>query len=491
MNALLFTTDFQITLLSCLLKDPKFWAAVSPSLRITDFGPHPYRFVFEIARNHFLHYGALPSVETLILLVDSAFINPPPELESFCPQEDKAILIHMLERYADYEPRESETDFYRAHLNDYLASMRWNHIIQEGLGADELIQKASDIKEELGRVNNGKFKMTHAGRPVPKEERSCGARYGLGIQAVDARLAGGLMRKQTGLLCAGTGVGKSNLQINMMAANTWRKTASLYITLELTSSRINERYQAMLAGIPASLFKVDERYWPEHYRKRHAAISGPRFKLHPYATTLDMADNDYGVIDIENAINVWKDKCTKEGLNADEDCTTVMIDWLDRVSANGLVKVNKNSSEERIYNHIMEKFSQIVNKHNLMLWTATQAKPEAKSKEVLRSTDIAWGGSKLNMVDAGIGLCPKNVDEKLKDSASGGWAENDDTAKAPECSRMLNASFLKTRDTSAVDTFVPIYQGPSLKFWNSSSDAIKIQDAIKLNPLYGLDDVLD
>lgn len=299
------------------------------------------------------------------------------------------------------------------------------------------------------------------------------------------------MRKQMGLVVAGTGVGKSNLKINMMANATWKKVGTLYITLELTASRINERYQAMLAGIPASLFKLPESMWPLCYRKRYAVITNPRFKLRPYATTADMADGDYTVNDIESAIQVWKDNAYNDGLDPDQDCVTVLVDWLDRISPEGLGKVNRNSSEERVYHHIMEKMYQLTNKHNINMWTSTQAKPEAKGKEFLRFTDIAWGASKLHLVDAGIGLCPKNADDKLLDKVTEMTGENEDTLKAPECSRILNASFMKSRDTSVTDTYVAVYQGPTLKFWDNQGDAMRMADAIKANPYVGLEDLME
>lgn len=491
MNELLYTTDFQVTLLLCLLKDKQFWDKVSVSLRLEDFGPMCLRFMYELAILHNQKYGALPAVETMFLLVDSGLKSPIPEVTTFVPPAEAELLVTVLGRYRTYVPTEPETRFYADHLSPYIAVMRWNAACEAGMGTSDMLSKATEIKEEIARINTGRFKFSRSSAPVPKEQSSSGTRYGIGISNVDGRIAGGLMRKQAGLICAGTGVGKSNLGINLMANLTWKKSATLYVTLELTDSRINERYQAMLAGIPASLFKKDIREWPECYQRRYRAICSDRFKLRHYGTTVDFTDGDYGVDHIDSAIKIWKEDSYKNGLNPDVECVAVVIDWLDRVSSEGLGKVNRNSSEERIYFHITEKLYQMANKHNIMIWTATQAKTEAKTKEFITSKDIAWGASKLHLMDVGVGMCPKNSDEKLVNTDTGLFAENEDAPGAVECSRMLNVSFLKSRDTTATDSFVPVYQGPTLKFWSRQADAVRHKDAIEADPYYGLEDVLD
>ena len=488
MSESLYTVEFQISLLMCLLRDHAFWNRASVSLRITDFGSPALRLVFDTAQTHAARFGALPAPETLVLLVDAALKAP--DTSVFVPPDECPLLAHVLHRYLSYSASATETAFYESHLPGYLATMRWNNALQAGSGAPDLLSQAAQLKEELTRVHTGRFKMVKACAPVPEEKRSSGRRYGLGIPVIDSKLAGGLMRQQLGLICAGSGVGKSNLGIGAMAHLTWCKVGCLYITLELTSERINERYQAMLGGIPASWFKKTPDKWPSCYRKRWQAITSDGFKLNPYATVMDMAAGDATIADIDSMINVWKESVTKQDLDADEVCTVVIVDWLDRMSGEGIAKINRNSSEERIWVHIIEKLDQLTKKHNIQLWTSTQAKPEAKGKEFLTSKDIAWGGSKINLMDAAVGLCPKNVDDGVFDAKTGTMGLNDDVVDAPECSRLLNASFMKSRDTGAVDTFVTAYQGPSLRLWNTKEEAMRLQDAIERDPYYGIADLL-
>jgi hypothetical protein len=502
MSDTLYDVGFQCHLLTCMLRNPDLWRKASESLRVSDFGPNYLQFVYEVARNYVERYGELPSSQTFFLVLENTMNNGDPNINTTVSPMEHMALGTFLDRYGAYTPEEADVQFCMKSLPEFWSAVRWAGVALEGGSSYDKLQAAKKIAAGMGSVGERTFKMVNGLDEIPEEECSTGKRYGLGIMSVDAAVAGGIMRKQMMLIGAGTGVGKTTGMTACTAANTMIGAASLYITLEMTASRIGERYHGILGGIPANLFKKPRSQWPDCYKKRIAAMLTPGFKLKPFMTICDMSAMPHCVADVDEAIKHWKDDVTDQGLNADEVCTTVYVDWLDRMDPKGLMKVKKDTSEERMSFHICEGLYQLANKHDLCITAATQVKPEAKGKEVITAKDIAWGFSKLHLMDLGIGLAPiippadaeptglgvRSTKAKSKAGPVLGEVTGYDEIPRglPECDRDLNVCFLKTRDTAAVDTFVKVYQDPTLRMWSSKNEALKRKEAIENDPYDGI-----
>jgi len=502
MSDTLYDVGFQCHLLTCMLRNPDLWRKASESLRVSDFGPNYLQFVYEVARNYVERYGELPSSQTLVLVLDDAMSNNDPNVHTVLSPMEHAALATFIEKYDVFTPEATDIQFCMKSLPEFWSAVRWASISSEAGSSYDKLQAAKQIAAGMNSVGEKTFKMMNGLDEVPEEESSTGDRYGLGVTSVDAVAAGGIMRKQMMLIAAGTGVGKTTSMTGCMAANTMRGVASLYITLEMTGARIQERYHGILGGIPANLFKKPRSQWPECYCKRLTAMLHPEFKLKPFVTICDMSSHPHSVADVDEAVKMWKEDTAKKGLDPDVVCTNVYIDWLDRMDPKGLLKIKKDTSEERMSFHLCEGLYQLFNKHDLCGSIATQAKPEAKGKERITAKDIAWGYSKLHLMDLGIGFAPIVPEEntestglglkgsKAKSKAGPGLDDNAGYDVIPkglaECDRDLNACFLKTRDVSAVDTFVKVYQDPTLRLWSSKKEALKRKEAIEADPYDGI-----
>lgn len=504
MSDTLYDVGFQCHLLTCMLKSPELWRKASENLRVSDFGPSYLQFVYEVARAYVVRYGSLPSVNTLYVVLENAMNNGDADVKTMVSPMEHAPMATFLERYAAFQLTDADTKFCIENLGGFWAAVRWAAEALNGGTAADKLRKAAELSAAMGSVSKSTFKMMNGLDEVPEEESSAGQRYGFGIPTVDAVSGGGIQRKQAQLIIAGTGVGKTTSMTGCMAANTMMGTASLYVTLEMSGPRIMERYHGILGGIPANLFKKKKEYWPDCYKRRFYAMVKPSFKLNPYVTIADMSSQPHCMADIEQAIVLWKEGMCKKGFDADEVCANVYIDWLDRLDPKGLPGLRKDSTEERMYFHFTENIYHLANKHNLCLSAATQAKPEAKGKERLTIKDVAWGGSKMHLMDLGIGFAPVAVDEgadtgklgitKTKGKGKGKDEEVVDNNSGydvihkgmADCDRDLNACFLKTRDFSAVDTFVTVYQDPTLRLWSSRTQALRRKDAIERDPFDGI-----
>lgn len=481
-----YDVAFQEALLLHLMKDSAFWGKHYLNVEADYFGPSYLSLVFDLFRLYFTQYDKLPSVTVAYQLVNHAVEQPEGYAYTVGPMELDALGT-FLERYALEQLTPEDTQFYESNVAGFVAAVKWQRAQMQGLSTQELLQTAAEINEGLKSVNSGTFTLGWANESVAEEESACGERFGLGVPLIDSGVAGGIMRKQAGLIVAGTGVGKTTSMTGAMASNAVLKRGGLYITLEMTAARIRERYHGILAGIPATLFKKPKSQWPEAYRKRLELVTDPAFGLARYGVICDMSGTENGVFDIEQAIIQWKEMVYKAKGDPDEDCCTVYIDWLDRISDKGLAgtKLNKTSSEERLWFHVTEKLYQFANKHNLGVWVSTQAKPEAKGKERINLKDVAWGGSKAHLMDLAVGFCVVNTEEPVR-SATSTISETPVGGMEKECSRLLNCCYMKTRDTSNTDSFVTVYQDPTLKLWDSKRDAQTKAQLIKNNYKIGL-----
>jgi len=500
MSDTLYDVGFQIHLLKCMLRSPALWRMASENLRVSDFGPSYLQFVYEVARAYVGRYGGLPSTNTLFVVIENTMNNGDPEIKTIVSPMEHTPLATLLEEYAVFTPTEADIKFCEANLGGFWAAVRWLAETLAGGSSFDKLKKAAELSVAMGSLQKKTFTMSNGLDEVPEEESASGQRWGWGVPTIDAMLGGGIMRKQAQIVIAGTGVGKTTSMTGSTAANTMMGTASAYFTLEMTAARIMERYQGILGGIPANLFKKKREFWPECYRKRFAALIKPSCKLKPYMTVVDMAAQPHCVADIDEGIKLWKDGMDKQGFDADQLCANVYIDWLDRLDPKGLPGVTRNTTEERIYFKFTEALYQLANKHNLCVTVATQAKPEAKGKERLTAKDVAWGYAKQHMMDVSIAFAPIITEPEeegkgkvgIKAKGKAGPAVDDNsgydtiTVNMPECDREMNACFLKTRDTAAVDTFVRIYQDPTLRLWSSKPQAVRRKEAIERDPYDGI-----
>jgi len=201
----------------------------------------------------------------------------------------------------------------------------------------------------------------------------------------DDVLGGGLARKQTLLLSANSGGGKSIVMANIALNYVERGKNALYISLELSEEMIYQRYIAMVAG-------VSTRDWQHQVddtaHKIHAAGDN--------AGTLFIKRMAQG--STSNQLRAYlKEFELKNNFIPDVICMDY-IDLMgsnDKISADNIHEKDKRASEE---------FREIANDYNAIGITASQQNRGAVTATELNHSHIAGGISKINTTDVYVSI---------------------------------------------------------------------------------------
>jgi hypothetical protein len=182
-----------------------------------------------------------------------------------------------------------------------------------------------------------------------------------------------------------------------------------------------------------------------------------------------MHDHRYTVEDINRAVGEWMTHVNKRCGSVD-NCKAVFVDWLDRLDPAG-IRLTKQTREDTILKKMNEALGEIARKYGIALWTATQGTRQADGQDVLAMQHVAEGYHKNDPLDVsiGLGVIQKDDDGLSADEAGVRCTISDDDDNAPPCDRDLTLSIMKNRDNPTAH--FNFYQGPTLKFWNSKTEA--------------------
>lgn len=479
----MFTTkynqDFQIRLLTCLYHCPKFFMEVNDWFRLTDWSLSGCRLLFEVLRVHYAKYKTLPSwaiTEREIMLALATpgryeSIVQPPEFESM------VTIMGMVAR-GNAQAAAGEADYYRDELKSFFRHTRLAQADQDGSSdADQRIIHALKIEDDIQRMGVGgqdPYTLTNAMETI-SDEVATGLRIGTGVYKIDRHINHGLAPGMLGMVVACTGVGKTCGLINFAVNAAFLDTFSLFLTLELPRVRIMQRIQAMMACVDAKWFSLPKSAWPAAVKFRVETACSTSFRYGFNITVGDMSDRAPTVADIERMIVKWRARMTKLGV-PESRCLLVFVDWLERMSHEGLKNVNKSTNDAKILQLLLEALGEVARRHNVVLWTAVQATRDAMGKEVLDIKHTAHSIHVHDPLDLSIGIAPKEVlDDTGRDPAKltddDSW-DATSTAPSKACDRELNVSFLKSRYSAVAGMYTTIYQGPTLRLWDDKGRSI-------------------
>ena len=490
-----YDRTYQSFLLSCLISNSELWGASYSHIRPIDFGPPHLSFIYEQTLNYFTGFNLLPSVHSLSLFIEQRIsdgVHMPPDVIG-----DMVTFLENLNRFVAVE---EDIEFCKKTIPDFLLTVRYHMLHSTNLTPAQKVEELDSIRNDISLATPSKFHFVKALSPVPEEDSESGGRFFIGVRTVDGKLGNGILREEGCLVVAPTGVGKTNTLLGAMAATSRLGEHSLFIALEMNNTRLMNRYHAILGGIPINLFRQPKSKWPEHYRKRYDYLMSPECNLlRNRGSILNLSGKKCGFRDINAAIKAWKDSVYRdEGLDPDEVCTTVYVDWLKKISTEG-VRVTKDSKNYDIYDQVCSELNNTWVNEKVRMFISTQATGASKGKELLTRLDIAEGKNFVNQMDASIALAPvmRDIAERdglrvrtmIPDIGMSNEFESYkgvDVSMMSECNRTLNCCFIKTRDASEEDTFIPVYQDPTLKLWVNKEEADRRRRAIEADPTYGL-----
>ena len=473
-----YSQDFQIKLLIHLVLDPRLYDATRGQLRVDDFGLPACRLIYETVMQYHDRYKRLPSFSILETEILRCMNDTSGNILTQLNTSDQHALGVILGMLARTRIGELDPAYFSDRLPGFLAFVRLNSQIANAanIKATDFIASVLDIDKSLASLGSTRYEYSDIMTHIPDAEGSARPRIGWGVRGLDSLLGGGLTQQQIGLVTACTGVGKTTTMLGMAVNAAIRGHQALFITCELPRNKILERGQMMLCGIDAKWFKRPKSKWPIGERLRWNYMASAESPLAGGLKVIERIGN-CTVFEIDRMINNWKDDTARAGKDP-EKCTLVCVDWLDRLDPSGIARVGKDASDERTNFRVLEKLDEFKTKHNIVLWTATQAGKSGEGKEVLTRKDTSWGQSKHHLMDASIGVAPKvegresaNVEDTFLSDVPNEDQSLDTVLEDPPCDRELVISMMKTRDTSTEGQSTRVYQGPTLKLWNQRADA--------------------
>lgn len=204
-----------------------------------------------------------------------------------------------------------------------------------------------------------------------------------------AIIRGGISRKTTAVIVAGTGVGKSILLMNIGATAVMQGKFVIHITLENTLEETQDRYDGFFLK------------WPLHdlYLKGKATAEVLPLVLEIVKSEGgDMLIKEYlpGEVTVPMIERFVLD--TEDRLN--RKCDMLIIDYADEM------KLQKSVFAETraIWQEHYTKITGLAKKLDVVLWTATQGNTSSHEQEVLTKASVAEGIAKLRPVPYVLGM---------------------------------------------------------------------------------------
>lgn len=469
MISLVYTRDFQIKLLINMLSDSKFFEDVCHNVHLADFDLTACRLIFEVAREYFDKYQKVPPFDILTLQVERALHGFNTEYETTLQDGEYESLAGVLGMLARNKPEDLSVAYFRDELRGYLSHVRFAQAEERAQPAEQRIAEIVKMNEDLQRVNSDDIIFMNATKRSVEENINGEVHIGTGVHAIDNCINGGLLRKQIAMLVACTGVGKTCGMINFAANNAIRGYLSLFITLENPGKMIRDRYLGILANVDADWLGKGSELWTPDVVWRMNYANSDSFRFADNVTIADCTLRAHSLADIERIIIKWKTMMIEKYGYSEDLCCLVFVDWLEKISAEGLHGLNRTTNEAKVLQLLLEALGEIARRHNVIIWTAMQGTRDAQGREVLDIKHTAHSIHAHDPLDLSIGLAP--VVRVVAGVDSAYITPNEDNSKQPPCDRRLNASFMKSRQAAVAGKYTSFYQGPTLRFWDKKDHA--------------------
>jgi len=475
-----FSGVFQYVLIAHLRHRPEVTKVAVGKLSVEDFETPVCQVLWESLSDYYSKYKQLPSTEILMTDVVAIAKGNKPGAKTLILQEHFLALNSTFQYVEAFNHAEFNDQYMLDTLPEYILWVRGSRIYEEhrtsvtmnARGVDALESSLANLKKEVSSMTSVETlsDVTMADCRIQDDEEL--QHIPTGIRKLDRYLSGGLMRRTIGMVAACPGVGKTNTLINFGLAAGLNDYRALVITLEVENRKMMQRYVCMAAAIPGATMKTPVAQWPIDEACRYDLLRNPHYPSCKAVTFSGLADQarQIHLREIEDEIVKWKEKVIEEG-GDEEDCALVCVDWVDLIA--GLGK-DKNEPDYKRVCTILEELRKIAVRHNVALWTATQAKAEAYNRAVVQMNDIAHGFAKSFPLDVSIGIgldVPSQVAQSYNDEGE------DDTSEEPDDDKHLVFTINKNRDGS--NGIIKVYQAPDLRFFDSEENAMSYIDGLQ------------
>lgn len=476
-----FGYEVQVELLRHLVHSPDLLAealAMPVPMEVSDFDIAACKTIFEALKRYWVAYKAMPTITVLgiecLRVADNA--DGKSESDPLLPVEYED-LGRVMCRVA--EGGGLSTDYYRDQMYEFVRNTRAMRIhreaseaIQYGRGTGVMIAKAAELNAMVS-MKSVPPTIALNDTSILEDTADSGVKITTGIRRLDRKLLGGLGLQEVGIVVAGTGVGKTNTLLHMTikaAAAGWH---ALYIPLEMSTRKLQERMFAMAAHISCDIMQGRREFWTPDIRARAEMVIRSEFSTNIVIDDSAQKSNRPTVAVIENLVKRWLRN--RKELGVEDRAKLVVLDYITELKPSGNYAGNDGDLNWKALLGTMSDYSRCIRGYGLATWTAAQA-TGVEGVRVMNKGHIAMAKGMLNTVEIAIGVTSMDYERMLKQSME---SEADGRSADAEIAggRQLTFSTMKCRNAQG-DAF-NLYQGPTLSLWDKKADSDRMDGLIR------------
>lgn len=373
--------NFQIKIITCLLKDRAFLHQISDVLSPNYFESEATNWVVRTILNYWDDYKNSPTLEVLKVEIEKISleilkVEVKEKIKDAVKNFDATDLDYVKEQTLDFCKNQT---LKRAILDsvDLLKTGEYDKIKYK---IDNAIRSGTD--RNLGHIYSQEINdrySEYARSPLAT-----------GWDLLDKLMDGGLGKGELGAVMAPAGIGKSWMLVSIAANAIKRGKTVIYYTMELNPYYVGQRFDAWFTGIPFQNLKDNE------HRERLADILGtiPGELIVKYYPT--KSPN-------VSTLSAHIEKCIMQDKKPD----LVVIDYADLMRASSGVSDSESES-----NQIYVELRGLAGEYDIPVWTASQTNRGGLKEDVIGGDNIASSYRKLAHSDFMMSLSRK-VEDKV------------------------------------------------------------------------------
>ncbi len=228
-----------------------------------------------------------------------------------------------------------------------------------------------------------------------------------GIDILDKQMNGGLGKSTTGLLIAGTGVGKTTLFSIMACGSAIKGNKVLYIFFEDKDTDFCRKFYSCITGLPGDYFHVDSPYKKE-------AEEAVKEKLKERPDIRDAFFNNVRAVRMPNSETTVEMVKTKIR-------TLIVSGWRPDVVFLDYIQCMKSSTDNKMsvdkeyatLDRCMKRLDSFAQEEHFALWVAQQTNRDGAKKESNDRIGNIQGSFRLCQTASAILYLERNHDESM------------------------------------------------------------------------------
>lgn len=375
--------NFQIKIITCLLKDRAFLHQVSDVLNPNYFESEATNWVVRTILNYWNDYRNSPTLEVLKVEIEKIDID--------------ILKIEVKDKIKDAVKNFDATDL------DYVKEQTLDFCKNQTL--KKAILDSVDLLK-TGEYDKIKYKIDNAirsgtdrnlGHIYSKEIDDRYSQYArsplsTGWDLLDKLMDGGLGKGELGAVMAPAGIGKSWMLVSIAANAVKHGKTVIYYTMELNPYYVGQRFDAWFTGVSFQNLKEDTN------RERLNSIIGNingELIVKYYPTKSPTV----------STLSAHIEKCIMQEKKPD----LIVVDYADLMRASSGVSDSESES-----NQIYVELRGLAGEYDIPVWTASQTNRGGLKEDVIGGDNIASSYRKLAHSDFMMSLS-----RKIEDKVSG------------------------------------------------------------------------